>query len=326
MNIIFHIGMGKTGTSSIQRALQTGTEQLTEHNAQYLGMWFDIVAPRFRGHEGLDTFCKSSAETQESAATTFLSTLAGMERSSGANTFILSNEGLFGEGEALRPFLEALRQKADVKLVAYMRNAREWLPSAYAQWGVRHKTYPGPIQPFRDRAKLLIGQYNGIRAWHQHFSDILVVRTHTKSIDVVADFSEVIGIPLGTGVRHLERSEPAEMVLQAMFNNRFEKPVLPDRFRRNIVGAGRQIKSVDEMAKLCFDHEGIDELVSDRAGLFDFVRENIGIDLASGEDPEARTIDRDALRDRILDYLIEITFLQAQRIQKLENELDISKV
>ena len=325
MDIIFHIGMGKTGTSSIQRALQNGTETLAAHDAHYLGMWFDMIAPRFRGHEGLDGFCKSPADAKEAAAGTFLSVLSDIARNSGAKTFIMSNEGFFGEGEGLKPFIDALRPHANVRLVAYMRPAREWLPSAFAQWGVRHKTYPGPIQPFGERAKLLIGQYNGIRAWHQHFNDILEVRKHTKSIDVVADFSEVIGIPLPAGERHLERSEPAEMVLQAMFNNRFPKPVLPDRFRRTVIGSGREIRSVEDMARLCFEHEGIDEIVAGRAPLFDYVRDNIGIDLAGGEDPDARTVDPEALRDRILDYLIEITFLQAIRIQKLENEIEDRK-
>ncbi|WMS45364.1 hypothetical protein RDV64_23720 (plasmid) [Acuticoccus sp. MNP-M23] len=325
MDIIFHIGMGKTGTSSIQRALQTGTKALAPHNAHYLGMWFDMIAPRFRGHEGLKDFCNIPPEAKEAAAGTFLSALADIERNSGAHTFIMSNEGFFGEGDGLKPFIDALRPHANIKLIAYMRPAREWLPSAFAQWGIRHKTYPGPIQPFGERAKLLIGQYNGIRAWHQNFSDILVVRKHTKSIDVVADFSEVIGIPLPAGERSLERSEPAEMVLQAMFNNRFPKPVMPERFRRVVLGSGHEVRSVEEMARLCFEHDGLDAIVDGRAPLFDYVRENIGIELDGKSDGDGRTVDKDALRDRILDYLIEITFLQAARIQKLENEIEDRK-
>ena len=241
------------------------------------------------------------------------------QRSTGDDTFILSNEGLFGEGEALTPFIEALRKEADVKLVAYMRPAREWLPSAFAQWGIRHKTYPGPIMPFGEHAKYLIGQYEGIRAWYQSFSDILIVRLHNKTIDVVADFSEVIGIPLKAGQRDLERSEPAEMLLQALFNNRFEETVLPDRFSRTVIGSAT-IKSVDEMADLCFDYRGMDAVIAGRAELFNYVRDNIGIDL-NATDPVAGPVDRDVLRDRILDYLIEINFLQAMRIQKLEADM-----
>ena len=135
----------------------------------------------------------------------------------GAQTFILSNEGLFGEGgSALKIFIDEIGRQSDLKIIAYMRPVREWLPSAFAQWGVRHKTYEGPIQPFRQRAPHLIKQYAGIRAWNENFKSALTVRKHTKSTDVVADFAETIGLDISSDKRRLERSEPADMVLQAL--------------------------------------------------------------------------------------------------------------
>lgn len=49
MKIVFHIGMGKTGTSSIQAALSQNAGELRKQGALYLGMWFDRLDPSYKG-------------------------------------------------------------------------------------------------------------------------------------------------------------------------------------------------------------------------------------------------------------------------------------
>ena len=38
-DLLFHIGMGKTGTSSIQYALDSSADRLAAKGVRYLGMW-----------------------------------------------------------------------------------------------------------------------------------------------------------------------------------------------------------------------------------------------------------------------------------------------
>ncbi len=100
-----------------------------------------------------------------------------------------------------------------VSLIAWLREPHSWLHSAYIQWGVLHKTYPGPIRSFPELAASLIDQYDAIRTWHMNFPDALSVRCSGKDVDVVEDFSRTTGIELvPTTQRYLEQPEPAEIV------------------------------------------------------------------------------------------------------------------
>ena len=63
MRLILHVGMGKTGTSSIQKVLEANQAGLKAQKAHYLGMWFDFVDPRYHGIQGVrDVFEQSPDE------------------------------------------------------------------------------------------------------------------------------------------------------------------------------------------------------------------------------------------------------------------------
>lgn len=323
MRIVFHVGMGKTGTSSIQQALSASEAELATQNVHYLGMWFNEVAPRFRGYAGLAAFAAEPAEAQRGHAGTFLN--ACLARPQGAEaTFILSNEGLFGHAGDLAPFFQALLEEAEVEFVLYVRPPRDWLPSAFTQWSIHHKQQKGPIEPFRVRARQLVSQYHGVVSWFDRFGDHLMVRRYDKTTDIVADFGSALGITLTPPAeRSLERREPAEVVLRALFNSRFEAPTLPERFENQIFNSRRLgVTPLEEVMALCFDYEEMDEIIAERRGLFQGIAQRTGLDLMAAEGSPSPPPAADAVRERLIDYLIAITIEQSLRINRLERRVN----
>lgn len=331
MRLIFHIGMGKTGTTSIQHALRTGREDLARQKARYLGMWFDMIEPAFEGLSGQDELFNLGEAAQQDAAERFTTVLEDVEKHDGTKTFIMSNESLFGAGARLEAFFARLSEKLDsVLFVAYLRDPHSWLPSAYTQWGIRHKTYPGPIQPLHARARDLLGQYEGIRFWLESHADRLTIRPHEKGGDVVKDFAETIGISLPKlASRALERPEPTDILMRAMFNNRIPGPALPDIFDRQVVNTTQApVPSLRDMAETCFRRDEAEEIIAEKRELFEYIRDRVGLDFLDGEKRENEMPDEAELLRRMIDYLVEISLDQAVRLKRLErlvNELRTAK-
>ncbi len=324
MRLILHIGMGKTGTSSIQKALEASQDKLAETGCHYLGMWLDEPGEPFAGFQGLPKLFASSPEQQKALASSFVARMHAKEKEEGYNTFVFSNEALFEQAERIIPFVNVLRQETDLCILAYLRDPHEWLPSAFAQWGIRHKTKCGPLQPFGEAGRSLILQYEALRSWFRYFGDSLFVRRHEKSLDVVSDMAEFCGLDLvGSSARHLERSEPAELLMRAAFNARFSQQVLPDRFNRVVFPTGQKIQSLRELADLCFQNDEIDEIVEEQRDLFEFIAAEFGPDFNFLEKQyrPAKVPDHSELQQRMLDYLVEMTLQQAARIKQLEKRI-----
>lgn len=324
MKLTVHIGMGKTGTSSIQKALRSNETALREQGTAYLGMWFTDVDPAFARQEGQRQFFAAKPDEMARHAETFKAVLQERSQNEGTDHFILSNEGFFGRVAKLMPFLKALAPEIDVQLIAYVRDPRSWLPSAYTQWGVRHKENKGPVQPFAERAATLIGQYRPLRLWHEAFGEALDVRVYKKDLNVVQDFASATGVELEVSAkRYLERAEPAEVLLRALFNDRFDEGVMPERFASAVLSpATGSPVAISDMTERCFDQAALDDIIADNQRHFDYIRDEIGIDLMSGPAPSRKAVDQSALSDRLLDYLTEITMGQAVRIQRLEREVN----
>jgi len=321
MRIVFHIGMGKTGTSSIQHVLQNSADELEKQNAAYLGMWFTAIDPAYKGHEGFAKFGAQTDNEMAASADRFHAYLVDRAGRDGIETFIFSNEGLFGAGAKLGPFFRNLKAHGlSMSFVAYMRDPRAWLPSAYTQWAIRHKVNEGPVQDFSTAARRLIGQYEGTRFWQQNFDDVLTVRPFEAGTDVVQDFASTVGVTLPeTDTRKLERAEPADILLRAMFNTRFPDQVLPDRFDRFFANTSRApVPSLQEMAKRCFSHNGAEKIIAEKRELFEYIRDSVGFDFLDGNPKPSKTPDEGELQRRVIDYLVEVTFDQAQRLKRLE--------
>jgi hypothetical protein len=319
--------MGKTGTTSVQHSLRTNAEALISQKAAYLSMWFDEIGLAFKELGGFSRFIAGNEQEKVAGADRFHAHLVDRAEKEGIETFIFSNEGLFEAGPQLAPFFRRLKAKGlSMSFVAYLRDPGNWLPSAYTQWAIRHKTNQGPVQDFKTAARRLIRQYEGIRFWHENYSAELTVRLFESRLDVVEDFAKAVGLNLPkSDIRRLERAEPADILLRAMYNTRFPEQVLPDRFDRFVTNSSQApIPSMHEMAERCFRHEGAEQIITEKRALFEYIRDSIGFDFLDGEPKPSRMPDERDLQRRVIDYLVEVTFDQAQRLKRLErliNEL-----
>lgn len=324
MRLILHIGMGKTGTSSIQKALEASHEKLAEQDVHYLGMWLDMLGEPFKGFRGLPALFGTPPEKQQELAQVFVAHMHDIADNEGPETFVFSNEALFQQACRITPFIEVLKRETQLDIIAYMRDPHQWLPSAFAQWGIRHKTEAGPLQPFPEAGRSLIRQYESMADWIERFCENLVVRRHDKSLDVVKDFAEFCGFDLveGNG-RFLERSEPAELLMRAAFNSRFKDQVLPERFNNHVFPNGKRVRSLRDLASLCFQYDQLEEIVEEQRPLFEGLARELGpdFDFLGGEGVSRDQPDYAQIQQRVIDYLVELSLDQALRIERLESRI-----
>jgi hypothetical protein len=157
---------------------------------------------------------------------------------------IWSNESLY---ELPLGFAEEISQTAarlelDVHVIAYARNHRGYVKSAYQQWGVKHKTNRGPIMGFdswvvAQREFLSYGKK--LSVWDGVFGERMDIINYEQVGDVVAHFVSQIPtdkvLPaLSSGGRE-NTSLPMELLLlYALHNNGYEESVLPEVFAKVI--------------------------------------------------------------------------------------------
>ncbi|MGR3609960.1 MAG: hypothetical protein ACU0BN_14060 [Sulfitobacter sp.] len=323
MKLFLHVGMGKTGTSSIQNALKSAEGNLQGQGAHYLGMWFDIVDPKYQGIQGVRNMMTSGEDNLVATADAIFSKMQAVKADTGCERFIFSNEDLFGHVVHIGPLIRALAEKVDLTLVLYVRDIQSWLPSAYVQWAIRHKTQPGPIRPFREEALRWIETYRALDVWHREFGEWLVIRKFDKGVDVIDDFGSTTGVDIPKlEKRVLERAEDAEVLLRALYNNRFRHEVFPDRFNRFVINTNRQaVPKLEDVVRTYLDFDGADEAIAPYLDDLKQVADRIGVDFLGGASKSGSTPEVDGLRDRLIDYLIEMNLTQSVQMQQISGRL-----
>lgn len=323
MKLILHIGMGKTGTSAIQASLRNNYDALASQKVRYLGMWFDMLSPEFRGLEGQVQFFSQSVERMRSHAAKFLQTLNEHHFKDGDEVFILSNEALSGQSTSLTPFIATLTKSIDVKIICYVRNPREWLPSAYAQWGIRDKVNKGPVQSYREKSQNLVRWYYGPLEWYERFPNLVTVLSYDEADDIVAHFGRQTHITLNPlAERVYERASNEELLLRALFNSQFEGKVLPSEFDKSVSSNLDAVPALTELVKEWFDYSGTECLLESHKELFYKYKELFNIDLLTSKTPlKAQNSDPERMKERLLDMLLSITLDQARRLRALENRV-----
>ena len=153
-----HIGTGKTGSTSIQRFLKDNRLKHKQLGLHYLGLhcsftdqellypWQSEDEERVFEFQLLDD---NTAYQQLEAVLCQLLQTTGLPP-----CFIWSFESIYDRPQVYGKLFCSLREKFDIdfKFVAFTRSHDDFLRSAYNQWGLKHKTYKGPILSFRDWA------------------------------------------------------------------------------------------------------------------------------------------------------------------------------
>jgi len=324
-DLLFHIGMGKTGTSSIQCALETSSDRLDAAGVRYLGMWMGAARTQFDGFAGFQSFLALNPAGMEAAADALLASLDADPANGGAGRFVMSNEQFLENAPALVPFFRRLSERARVRLVIYARAPESWLPSACAQWGLLHKTNVGPIQPVATVARRMIVQYDSIRVWHAAFGDQVMLRIFDPKVDVVADFAGLIGVDLKAPPQNLQvRPSRAELLLRAAFNNSRPGMSLPDDFDLLKLEAqpGGTAVTLSDKYRRAFDYDEIPAIIAERQAEFDEIERAFGVRLRGQSTEPSPPLDLTSLSDEVIGSLMDIVGVQAAQLVDLRARVE----
>lgn len=244
LRLFFHVGAGKTGTTSIQSTLHASEKYLKSQGVWYLGLMLENAGFAdfpWQKSTSSEVFHGIPPDLARQQLDSVFEKIFQSARDSGIHTLIWSNESFFGRTGPIRPSLQKLIDGGvDLSIVAYVRRHDVWLRSAYQQWGIKHKTYPGPVQSFSNWAKARPAKFApAIWSLSTAFPDRFILRNLDAVKDAVADFAQVCGFdPTHLSIRRANTSPGnAELLLRALFNSRQQDAVLPAKFDK-AVGSG----------------------------------------------------------------------------------------
>ncbi|WP_417270027.1 hypothetical protein [Celeribacter sp.] len=140
--LTIHVGMGKTGTSALQKFLLKETGFLKRSGIHYLGRFLEHI-------DGFDGLIGPGEVNTPAALAVGLAELETFAAKSEASHFIWSNEVLAQARNApdtsavIGAYAKESTVFDEVEILLVFRRQDEWIESAYRQWGLKHKLHVG---------------------------------------------------------------------------------------------------------------------------------------------------------------------------------------
>lgn len=200
MTIFLHIGMQKTGTTSLQRAMGNAREALKERGVFYPSSTFGLdVEDRSPDHHYLAHALRGqrTSYTPDAPFEVVKNHCAAISDAAeqSPDVTVLSSEDFSLLG---RPAIKRLRRilKGDVKVLVYLRRQDYWADSLYGhslKIGRRHD-----LKKFLDNNYNRMDYRSYLKRWEEAFGrENIVVRTYEGKTqeDLWPDFCEAIGRP-----------------------------------------------------------------------------------------------------------------------------------
>lgn len=279
MRLIVHAGAGKTGSTSIQQTLKKNDTHLQELGVWYLGLMLERANNKLfewqREASGLTELARLSNDEAKEQLLKVLRPIIMQAEEKNVHTLIWSNES-FCARKSKHNFMGALQQLqkegVEVDILIYVREYASWLRSAYIQWGIKHKTYPGKkLRTFSEwiecRPPDTPAFFIEIKRLLAKMPEAVKVRNMSATEDVVIDFLEFAEIEIdGVQIARInDAPQSEELFMRALFNSNYSKGAIPEEFDSN---AGQHIPS-SKSAK-----EYLDALLPSKHDLEHVLREN----------------------------------------------------
>jgi hypothetical protein len=201
--LTLHVGMPKTGTTTIQSFLATNRKRLQDHGLFSLGPFC------------LKSYPSTSEFFDEERLRCGLDEIKRRTKK-GINRLLWSHEGFsnfsYSKDGKLPKIIQRGLPASSYRVIIYLRRQDHFLRSAYLEWGIVGKRYPGRVVGFDDwlhgalgddYQNLLVGNadYAGlIQPWSDVFgSENIVVRVFEKGQmlngDLLQDFCNAAEVP-----------------------------------------------------------------------------------------------------------------------------------
>lgn len=231
--LIIHIGMGKTGSTSIQRTLRRAQGTLNSRGVCYLGLMLEHAPSEnpfpWQVDSGWGAFLR--LDTKQ-ANEQLLSVLVETDKKlpSEIHTLVWSNESLFDGASLVQSAVEAASEIFDIEIVGYIRRPDSWVTSAYLQWGIKHKSYAGPLKPFRNwSGGMGYSVMPKIKSWESLGNSVKFFNFDAIG-DIAQHFNTALLPEATDGINPLRANETPPSVAMALFayyNSLSEGQVLP---------------------------------------------------------------------------------------------------
>lgn len=237
--LVIHAGLGKSGSSAIQKYCRDHAKELRAERTHYLGMFFERGDPHpldFGSHEALLDALENDPGIEDRLVTLLTAKIGSRPA---LDTFVWSQIALATHGDLLGRVIARIAAWCDAEVILYFRHQATWLVSAYLQWGVKHKTELGPILSFAEWIPHAASRGSDYRAvvgqWAAAIGrERLHLRSYDHADDVVADF--VATARLGTAVppatRHYETPDDTLMRLFRLYQGQHDDPAEPGALQR----------------------------------------------------------------------------------------------
>lgn len=277
VELIIHVGTGKTGSTSIQRSLKTNSDLLKTQGAYYLGMNFENLTEKFfdwQVQTGWPRLHNLKPDEKRNQLIRCIDCAIEFAKNNNVDKLIWSNEAIFENADFFIPLLEqVVGDDVKITIVTYIRRPDLWAQSAYGQWGIKHKTYSGPLQKYSDWIKNHRPIFSDtLIKWegNSHFNFKLV--NFNNSEDIVASFFVKTGLnPAGINVvKDNESPNDVAMALWALYNNTQEGITFPAEMYGILKRANVIDKKIEHL-----DHNGLYPSTEESQNLLDEYRDEI---------------------------------------------------
>lgn len=330
MKFIFHIGAGKTGSTSIQKALLHKKKSLQDAQMFYVGYLFEMLpSPRYiwQSPTGLPHANRLTVREFEDQVTDVLSDVVTYAKKNNIETIIWSNEILYRKGTSICKWCDWLSEKdIDVEIVAYARRHDKWSESAYKQFGLYGKTYRGPTKTFKQWIESSkVEFFAPLLPVLDNYGDKLKLRNLDAAKDAVSNFFELIKLPQQDNKKIIaNQSISAEkLLIRAIFNGQYDFPVgghvfnefckspipfnlSPQEVLNNLLPCTKDLAKVTQESQQ--DIESINHLLNKQGEP----------PLESGDIEAKKEVINN---DKLLMGTLELVCIQAKKIAELENRL-----
>lgn len=281
VELIIHIGMGKTGTTAIQRSLSDSQTKLAEQSASYLGMWFSFANVSFIGTKRTVDFFKSSKLEKLKYADELLENIHQKRMHNQISKFIISNEQIFANIEHGEVFFERLNRNIKTKFVCFVRNPYDWLQSAHYQWSVKNKTYSGKAKSLKQFSEEIVVRYDKLQNWQELFPNNFSAIQLKKNMNAIDLFCKEVGNNLQSKAEPKNiRGSQGEIVLRNLFNNTFATPVAEQKFNSYFTPHNNPIEfNIDKLIEIYTDPSCLDSIVKSKEETWKFIQDKLNINL-----------------------------------------------
>lgn len=260
--LVIHAGLGKSGSSAIQKYCREQGAALRNSDASYLGMYLERGEATQHDFTSADDLARALTDDPNIEDRLVSLITLRMQARPAIRTFIWSHIELAMHADLLSRVAARLAPVCSVEIILYFRHQASWLVSAYLQWGVKHKSTPGPIRTFGDwlpEAKSHGADYRHvIESWQQAVGpERLHIRSYDQTPDVVSDFLVTAGLPAPDGTAeanwHYRTPDPTIMTLYRLFQGQNDGTALPGTLQRLLATNGverKRYRDVDPASTL----------------------------------------------------------------------------